>query len=101
MDNKIIVLADEPIVCPKCSHEFPLQEGITRQAIDRHADDFEALLRSRRQELEESLTVEAQRKAMQAAAADVAKLQDQLNAAKRAEREAKAAVDAARVLALV
>lgn len=96
MDNKIIVLADEPIVCSKCSHEFPLQEGITRQAIDRHADEFEAVLRSRRQELEESLTAEAQRKAMQAAAADVAKLQDQLNAARRAEREAKAAVDAAR-----
>lgn len=96
MDSKIIVLADEPIVCPKCSHEFPLQEGITRQAIDRHADEFEAALRLRRQELEESLTADAQRKAMQAAAVEVAKLQDQLNAAKRAERDAKAAIEAAR-----
>lgn len=96
MDHKIIVLADEPIVCPKCSHEFPLQEGITRQAIDRHADEFEAALRARRQELEESITAEAQRKAMQAAAADVTKLQDQLNIAKRAERDAKAAVEGAR-----
>lgn len=96
MDHKIIVLADEPIVCPRCAHEFPLQEGITRQAIDRHADEFEAALRARRQELEESITAEAQRKAMQAAAADVTRLQDQLNISKRAERDAKAAVEGAR-----
>ena len=96
MDHKIMVLADEPIVCPKCSHEFPLQEGITRQAIDRHADEFEAVLRARRLELEESITAEAQRKAMHAVAGQVTTLQDQLNAAKRGERDAKAAIDAAR-----
>ena len=96
MDHKIMVLADEPIVCPKCSHEFPLQEGITRQAIDRHADEFEAVLRARRLELEESITAEAQRKAMQAVAGQVTTLQDQLNSAKRGERDAKAAIDAAR-----
>lgn len=96
MSTKIIVLADEPTVCPRCAHEYPLQEGITRQAIDRHADEFEAALRTRRQELEESLLAEAQRKAMQAAAGDIARLQDALNLAKRAEREAKAAVEAAR-----
>ena len=96
MDNKIVLLADEPIVCPKCAHEFPLQEGITRQAIDRHADEFEALLRARRVELEASITAEAQRKALQSVAGDVAKLQEQVAAAKKAEREAKGAVDAAR-----
>ena len=35
----IIVAAEEPIGCPKCNHGFPLSEGISRQAIERHAED--------------------------------------------------------------
>lgn len=52
-DHKIILNADEHIVCPKCAHDFILGEGITRQTIDRHAEEFESLLQSRRAELEE------------------------------------------------
>lgn len=44
MHDKIILDANETIVCPKCSHEFTLGNGITRQTIDRHAEEFEALL---------------------------------------------------------
>ena len=96
MNEKIILDADETIVCPKCAHEFTLGDGITRQTIDRHAEEFEALLTTRRRELEEHLAHEAQRKATQASAAEIAKLQDQVAGARRAEREAKEAIEKAR-----
>jgi hypothetical protein len=97
MSEKIILQADEHIVCPKCSHEFELEQGITRQTIDRHAGEFEAVLHQRRAELEESLRKEAERQATQAAAVEIAKLQQQVSAAKRAEREAQGAVEQARL----
>lgn len=96
MNDKIILDADETIVCPKCAHEFTLGDGITRQTIDRHAEEFEALLTTRRRELEEHLAQEAQRKATQAAATQIATLQEQVAGAKRAEREAKEAIEKAR-----
>lgn len=95
MHEKIILAADEHIVCPKCAHDFTLGEGITRQTIDRHADEFETLLRQRREELEEHLVKEAQRKAMQQSAEQIAKLQDQVSAAERAEREAQQSIERA------
>ena len=52
MNEKIIVQSDERIVCPKCSHEFSLGDGITRQTIDRHAEEFESMVRQGREELE-------------------------------------------------
>lgn len=92
LHDKIILGADETIVCPKCSHEFLLGEAITRQTIDRHAEEFETLLSNRRQELETHLTEEAQRKANQAAAGQIAKLQGDVSSAKRAEREAQESI---------
>lgn len=96
MHDKIILDADEHVVCPKCAHEFSLGDGITRQTIDRHAEEFEALLRERREQLEQHLTQEAQRKAVQQFAEQIAKLQDQVAAAKRSEREAQASIEKAR-----
>ncbi|GCL65158.1 DUF2130 domain-containing protein [Pseudaquabacterium pictum] len=96
MSQKIIVMADETIVCPHCAHEFPLQEGITRQTIDRHADEFEAVLRARGTELEERMRDEAQRSALQKVAGDVARMQEQLSMAKKAEREAQAGLEQVR-----
>jgi hypothetical protein len=96
MQDKIILDADETIVCPKCAHEFTLGDGITRQTIDRHAEEFEALLSTRKHELEEHLAQEAQRKATQAAAAQIAKLQDQVSTAKKAEREAQESIEKVR-----
>lgn len=96
MQNKIIVDANEGIVCPKCAYEFTLSDGITRQTIDRHADEFEALLQTGKAELEQHLSRDAQRKATQASAADIAKLQEQVSSAKRSEREAHAAIEQAR-----
>lgn len=96
MQDKIILDADERIVCPKCSHEFTLGDGITRQTIDRHTEEFEALLKARREELEEHLVQEAQRKAMQQTAEQIGKLQEQVSTAKRAEREAQESIERVR-----
>lgn len=42
MQNKIIITGTEPITCPKCGHNFPLDQSITRQTIERYESEFEA-----------------------------------------------------------
>jgi hypothetical protein len=59
MARTIIVEAEEKVACPKCSHRFPLSEGISRQAIERHAEEFDRALAERRQKLEAQLAAEA------------------------------------------
>src|SRR5437763_8217690 len=59
MAQTIIVHAAEPVACPKCNHRFPLTEGLSRQAIERHAGEFERALAAGRKELEARLAAEA------------------------------------------
>src|SRR5918999_2352833 len=59
MARTIIVEAEEKVACPKCSHRFPLSEGISRQAIERHAEEFDRALAERRRKLEAQLAAEA------------------------------------------
>src|ERR687883_22489 len=59
MARIIIVEAAEPVACPKCNHRFALREGISRQAIERHAGEFERALAEGRRELEARLAAEA------------------------------------------
>ena len=102
MTKTIMVDAAEEVVCPKCSHAFPLSEGISRQTIERYADEFERSLARRRKELEADLAIEAKRRAERDAAQSLAALKEQLAAAEaranashaqleRAREEAKAA----------
>jgi hypothetical protein len=63
MPHPIIVDAAEEVACPKCSHFFPLSEGISRQAIERHAEAYEKSLAERRKRLEAQLLAEARAKA--------------------------------------
>jgi exonuclease VII large subunit len=63
MPRTILIAADEPIACPKCTHPFALSEGISRQAIERHAEDYERGLAERRRSLEAELAAEAKRHA--------------------------------------
>ena len=60
MARTIIVEAAEPVACPKCNHRFPLREGISRQAIERHAGEFERAVAAGRKDLEARLAAEAQ-----------------------------------------
>ena len=59
MARTIMVPADEEVACPKCSHRFPLSEGFSRQAIERHAGEFERTLAEGRKQLEARLAAEA------------------------------------------
>ena len=70
MARTIIVDGGEKIACPKCNHGFPLSEGISRQTIERYAEDFERSVAAHRKKLQAELAAEAkaqfdlQRKAM-------------------------------------
>ena len=59
MSRPIIIDASENVACPKCSHRYPLSEGISRQAIERHAADLERSLAEARKKLEAQLAAEA------------------------------------------
>ena len=59
MPRTIIVDAEEKVACPKCSRRFPLSEGLSRQAIERHAGEFERVLAEGRKKLEAQLAAEA------------------------------------------
>jgi hypothetical protein len=83
MARSIIIDGAEEVACPKCSHPFPLTEGISRQSIERHAEDFERALAERARRLEASLAAEAkaqfevQARALQQALAAKEKILDQ------------------------
>jgi len=62
MSNKIILASDEPIVCPKCSHKFPLHLGITQQTIEKYESEYEAVFAAERKVLEERLAKEGKRR---------------------------------------
>lgn len=89
MTRKIIIAADEEIVCPKCSHHFPLGDGITRQTIERYESEFEDAFAAQKKELEAVIEKEAERKATKQFAEQVALLQEQLKDSKAAEEETK------------
>lgn len=89
MDNKIIISAGEPITCPKCQHHFPLDQGITRQTIERYENEFVEVFAAERKAMEDALGKEAERKATKLFSEQMAKLQEQLSDSRKAEREAK------------
>src|ERR687887_316650 len=59
MARIIIVEAEEKVACPKCSRRFPLTEGLSRQAIERHAGEYERAVAAGRKDLEARLAAEA------------------------------------------
>ena len=67
MKKMIVVDAAEPAACPKCSHVFPLSDGLSRQTIERYAADFERSFAERGKALEAELAAEAKRRAERAA----------------------------------
>lgn len=80
----ILVAAEEEIGCPKCTHAFPLSEGISRTTIERYADDFERSLAERRAKLETELAAEARRRVAAAEAAAREQFERDLKAAREA-----------------
>ena len=52
MSKKIIISADEEIVCPKCDYHFSLSTGINRQTIESYESEFEVAIANQKKELE-------------------------------------------------
>lgn len=92
MTQKIIISATEPIVCPKCTHHFPLDQGITRQTIERYESEFERAFAEQRKELEAAMTKEAERKAAKQFAGQIAQLREQLADTLKSEKDARALI---------
>ena len=63
MPHPIIVQADEQVACPKCNRRFALSEGISRHAIERHAEAFAQGLEKQKRTLEAELVAAAKRRA--------------------------------------
>lgn len=101
MTHKIIISATESIVCPKCSHHFPLDQGITRQTIERYESEFEEAFAEQRKKLEATMAKEAERKATKHFAEQIAQLQEQLTDTKKAEKDARALIAKAQAEAKV
>ena len=96
MSEKIILNSHEPIVCPNCKHEFLLQDGISRQAIDRHSEEFDALLKAETDKSQERIIRQTQEKAGESIRA----LQDQLALAKKSEADAMQSIEIAKQAAI-
>ena len=97
MIKKIIIAADEEIVCPKCDHHFPLSEGISRQTIERYESEFDEVFAAQKKELEATLEKEAERKATKHFAEQIALLQEKLQDSKLAEEDAKQLIAKAQI----
>lgn len=93
MENKIIIAADETIVCPHCHHNFPLDEGITRHTIERYEHEFAEAFAAQRKALEESLAKEAERRASKQFTDQLNRLKEDLADVRKAEKEARAQVE--------
>ena len=97
MPKKIIIAADEAIVCPSCNHQFTLDQGITRHTIERYETDFAETFAAQSKELEAKLAKEAERKASKLFSEQLTKLQEDLADVRKAEKAARAQVVNARL----
>lgn len=92
MSKKVILSADESVICPSCNHQFSLDQGIARHTIERYEQEFSDALASEKKELEESLAREAERKANKLFMEQINKLKEDLADVRKAEKDARALV---------
>ncbi len=62
MTSNIILSTDEIVVCPNCANKFPIEQGITRQTIQKYKDEYETVLRNNSEELEKRLAEENEKR---------------------------------------
>lgn len=96
MERKIILSANETVTCHKCRHEFSLDLGIARHTIEHYEADFEKALATQRQELEETVGREAERKAAKLFNEQIERLTERLADSEKGATEAKNAIVKAR-----
>lgn len=96
MEQKIIIGASEVVTCPKCSHAFPLDKGITRQTIQRYEQEFDDSIAEHRKSIEKQLSKDAEKRAAKQFTAQIEDLTQQLADGKRAASQATAQLEKAR-----
>jgi len=84
MPRMIVVDAAEAVACPKCAHAFTLSDGLSRQAIERHAEEHERALAAEKKRLQAELALRRQVRELE----DKAKNQD-LDYQRRLDEEAR------------
>lgn len=92
MERRIILQADVAVACPKCSAEFPLAEGISRQTMEQYGDEFERTLAARGKALEVEISAQARRQVEGEVKGKVSALENQLAEHKQALAESKSEV---------
>ncbi len=92
MAQKIIITSNEPIVCPKCTHHFSLDQGITRQTIEGYAKEFDKVFEEQKKDLTAQLAAEAERKAKSQYSEKISILSEQVTEQKKAAEDAKASI---------
>jgi len=92
MNKKIIVSSSESVICPSCSHQFSLEQGVARHTIERYEQEFSDALANEKKELEESLAKEAERRATRLFTEQISKLKEDLADVRKAEQDARALV---------
>lgn len=56
MNSYIILNTEEVVVCPKCTNRFLIEEGISKQTIEKYKDEYKAVLQENSKELETRLS---------------------------------------------
>jgi len=79
MSAKITINSDETIVCPQCSEKFPLDQGITRQTIEKYENEFEKELVKRGKEREGEIAQDAEKKASKTYSLKILELESKLD----------------------
>ena len=79
MSTKIIINSDETIVCPQCSEKFPLDQGITRQTIEKYGNEFEKELVKRGKEREGEIAKDAEKRASKSYSLKILELESKLD----------------------
>ncbi len=83
MPRKIILSSEELIVCPNCRHKFALEDGITRQTIERYEQEFETALKERSDTLRQELEKDAERKLTKTFTTQIDTLKEQLTGSQK------------------
>lgn len=93
LTNPIIISPEEQTACPRCAHSFAISEGLSRQTIERYAEDFEQTFARRAKEIESRLAAEGRRQLERARNEAAAMAREELQTELRAMQEAVASKD--------
>jgi hypothetical protein len=96
MTKKIMIALEQNVACPKCSHTFPLPQGITQQTIEHYESELDEIVSKQRKEMEERLAREAERRISTQFEERLKLLTEQLQGEKEAAEAAKKQVADAR-----